>query len=64
MPSPLPARPLRLVVTDRSAAILRRCYRLEPPADVIQRALLLLATADGHLDATGTPVAERYRRRG
>lgn len=55
-------RPLRLAATARTADILRRCYRLEPPATVLERALLLLATADGHLDATGTPVPERLRR--
>ncbi|MFK0222170.1 hypothetical protein ACIQWN_28770 [Streptomyces vinaceus] len=64
MPNRLPVRPLRLTVTDRTAAILRRCYPGQPPANVLERALLLLATADGHLDAAGTPIAERYRRRG
>ncbi|MCY0928351.1 hypothetical protein OTB20_19540 [Streptomyces sp. H27-H1] len=53
---------LRLIATARTADILRRYYAGQRPADALQRALLLLATADGHLDATGTPIAERYRR--
>lgn len=56
-------RPLRLTATDRAARILRTAYRSENPATVIERALILLATADGHLDATGTPVPDRYRGR-
>ncbi|MBT2477609.1 hypothetical protein [Streptomyces sp. ISL-94] len=54
--------PMRLATTVRTADILRRCYPGQPPADVLERALLLLATADGHLDATGTPIPDRYRR--
>ncbi|MEV5944655.1 hypothetical protein [Streptomyces sp. NPDC051994] len=45
--------PLRPTLTDQTAVILRRCYRYEPPADVLARALRLLATADGHLDPAG-----------
>ncbi|MCY0916989.1 hypothetical protein OS965_02210 [Streptomyces sp. H27-G5] len=56
-------RPVRLITTARTAAILRRCYRGQMPADVLERALVFLATADGHLDATGTPVPEQHRRR-
>jgi tellurite resistance protein len=40
-------------VTARTADILRRCYRGEIPADVLERAAVMLATADGHLDAGG-----------
>ncbi|MEU1088912.1 hypothetical protein ABZ401_19115 [Streptomyces sp. NPDC005892] len=47
-------RPLRLAVTDRSAAILRRCYRGQMPATVLERALLMLAAADGHLNPDGS----------
>jgi hypothetical protein len=50
--SPTP-RPLRLAVTDRTTQILRRCYRGQQPADVLERALLMLAGADGHLDTGG-----------
>jgi hypothetical protein len=40
-------------VTARTADILRRCYRGEVPADVLEQAAVLKATADGHLDAGG-----------
>jgi hypothetical protein len=50
--SPTP-RPLRLATTDRTTQILRRCYRGQPPADVLERALLMLAGAGGHLDTGG-----------
>jgi hypothetical protein len=49
----LPPRPMRLAVTPRTADILRRCYRGELPPEVLEQALLLKATADGHLDASG-----------
>ena len=39
--------------TERAWAILKRCYRGQPPADVLERALVMLATADGHLDTAG-----------
>ncbi|MEU8829390.1 hypothetical protein [Streptomyces sp900116325] len=45
------SRPLRLAVSPRTADILRRCYGGEIPQDVLERAALLLAAADGHLDA-------------
>lgn len=48
-----PPRPPLVRVTSRTADILRRCYRGEPAADVIEAALVLRATADGHLDAGG-----------
>lgn len=46
-------RPPLVRVTSRTADILRRCYRGELPADVLEAALVLRATADGHLDAGG-----------
>ncbi|MCT9092900.1 hypothetical protein N4G70_29105 [Streptomyces sp. ASQP_92] len=46
-------RPLAPALHERTAEILRRCYRYEPPADVLARAVRMLATADGHLDAAG-----------
>jgi hypothetical protein len=33
--------------------ILRRCYRGQPPLDVLGRALDMLADADGHLHPDG-----------
>jgi hypothetical protein len=48
----VPRRPL-VRVTARTADILRRCYRGEIPADVLEQAAVLKATADGHLDAGG-----------
>lgn len=52
MTAPSP-RPMRLAATPRTADILRRCYRGEQPADVVERALRMLATADGHLTPDG-----------
>lgn len=46
-------RPLAPALHERTAEILRRCYRHEAPADVLARALRPLATADGHLDTAG-----------
>lgn len=46
-------RPPLVRVTARTADILRRCYRGETPADVLEQAVVLKATADGHLDAGG-----------
>lgn len=46
-------RPPLVRVTTRTADILRRCYRGELPPEVLEQALLLKATADGHLDAGG-----------
>jgi hypothetical protein len=48
----VPRRPL-VRITPRTADILRRCYRGEIPADVLEQAAVLKATADGHLDAGG-----------
>ncbi|WP_329616436.1 hypothetical protein OG244_28320 [Streptomyces brevispora] len=49
----LPPRPLRLAATPRTADILRRCYRGERPTEVLERALRMLAQADGHLTPDG-----------
>jgi hypothetical protein len=48
-------RPPLVRITARTADMLRRCYRGEMPADVLERAALMLATADGHLGADGKP---------
>jgi hypothetical protein len=48
-----PPRPPLVRVTTRTAELLRRCYRGQRPDDVIDRALRMLATADGLLDAGG-----------
>lgn len=47
------SRPMRLAATPRNANILRRCYRGEQPAEVLERALRMLAQADGHLTPDG-----------
>ncbi|MFG3136076.1 hypothetical protein ACGFZA_07620 [Streptomyces sp. NPDC048211] len=52
MTTPTP-RPMRLAVSPRTAEILRRCYRGEQSADVLERALRMLAQADGHLTPDG-----------
>jgi hypothetical protein len=41
-------------VPARSRDILKRCYRGEPYEEVLERALVMLATADGHLLPNGT----------
>jgi hypothetical protein len=41
------------MVDPQTAEILTRCYRGQIPADVLARAVRMLATADGHLDAGG-----------
>ncbi|WP_306317278.1 MULTISPECIES: hypothetical protein [unclassified Streptomyces] len=41
-------------VPARSRDILKRCYRREAHAEVVERALVMLATADGHLLPDGT----------
>lgn len=61
------ARSLPLVQpTLRMWRILRRCYRGEDPVGVLERGLLMLADADGHLlpggelkPAGGRPVTRR-----
>ncbi|WP_328313122.1 hypothetical protein OG432_24585 [Streptomyces sp. NBC_00442] len=52
-------RPMHPTLKAATAEVLRRCYRYESPADVLARALRLLATADGHLDPAGRIVAGR-----
>lgn len=46
-------RPPLVRITPRTAEILRRCYRGEIPADVLDRAAAMLADADGHLHPDG-----------
>jgi hypothetical protein len=48
-----PSRPPLVRVTARTADMLRRCYRGQLPPEVLERALVMLATADGHLDPSG-----------
>ena len=47
-----PAVP-RQPVTAWALAVLRRCYRGEKPEQVLEQALRLKATADGHLTPDG-----------
>lgn len=42
-----------LLPTFRTWQILRRCYRGQDPAAVLERGLVMLADADGHLDPRG-----------
>ena len=56
---PQPAWTVRL---DAATTRILRRYRGEKPADVIARALRLLATADGHLHPDGTPRTDRNPR--
>ncbi|MFF7184677.1 hypothetical protein ACFZAR_05460 [Streptomyces sp. NPDC008222] len=46
-------KPPLVRITARTADILRRCYRGEIPAEVLEQMAVLKATADGHLDAAG-----------
>lgn len=55
-----PAWTVRL---DAATTRLLRRYRGEKPADVLARAVRLLAQADGLLDAAGKPTADRAARR-
>lgn len=43
----------RVAITVWTFTVLRRCYRGHRVWDVIERAVRMLATADGHLDAGG-----------
>lgn len=43
----------RIALAAATDEILRTAYRYETPADVLARAVRMLATADGHLDARG-----------
>jgi hypothetical protein len=58
MTTPRPAR-LRPALSEWATAVLRRCYPGQRPEDVIDQALRLKATADGHLTPDG-----RIKRRG
>lgn len=57
MTTPTPPRPLDVRLHPEDAEILRRAYRREPAADVLHRALRMLADADGHLDPSGHLIA-------
>lgn len=52
MTAPRPSG-IRVHVSPWCAAVLRRCYPGQIPAAVIERALRMLATADGKLQANG-----------
>lgn len=52
MTTPRPAR-CRVNLSTWCASILRRCYPGQVPATVMERALRMLAQADGHLHADG-----------
>lgn len=57
-------RPLHWQPDDRSAAILAAYARhREPARSVLRRALLLLAQADGLLDARGRVITDREQDR-
>ncbi len=59
----MPRRPLHWQPDDNSAAILAAYTRRgDRPRDVLRRALILLARADGLLDTRGN-VAGQHRRR-
>lgn len=53
MTTPPSPRPLDVRLRPEDAEILRRAYRGESPRDVLHRALLMLARADGFLDHAG-----------
>jgi hypothetical protein len=48
-----PSRRPLLRVTTRTAEIIRRCYPGQRPEDVMDRAMRMLATADGKLTPDG-----------
>lgn len=52
MTAPRPSG-IRIHLSPWCARVLRRCYPGQVPATVVERALRMLATADGHLDARG-----------
>lgn len=53
-------RPTLLRVhVDAGTARIRRAYTGELPAEVIRRAVLMLATADGRVDTRGRVIVER-----
>jgi hypothetical protein len=55
--------PVWTVRLDQATTRLLRRYRGEKPADVLARAVRLLAQADGLLDAAGKPTTDRTARR-
>jgi tellurite resistance protein len=55
--------PAWTVALDAATTRLLRRYRGQRPADVVARAMRLLAQADGLLDASGRPISEREQRR-
>lgn len=63
MTAPTPRPPL-VRITARTADILRRCYRGEAPAEVLEQAAVMLATADGKLGADGRPKTAGPQRGG
>lgn len=48
-----PARGYRVTLSAWCTGLLRRCYPGQAPAVVVERALKMLAQADGHTDAGG-----------
>lgn len=48
-----PSRGYRVTLSAWCTALLRRCYPGQVPATVVERALKMLATADGHTDPGG-----------
>lgn len=56
MTTPRPAG-IRVHLSPWCTRILRRCYPGQIPATVMERALRLLAEADGHLTPAGNPKA-------
>jgi tellurite resistance protein len=55
--------PVWTVRLDEATTRLLRRYRGQKPADVVARAVRLLAQADGLLDASGKPTTDRAQRR-
>lgn len=52
MTTPRPSG-IRVHLSPWCAAVLRRCYPGQVPAAVLERALRMLADADGHLEPDG-----------
>lgn len=61
--SPRPPAQRRAPITEWTHRVLTHAYRGQPAADVLARAMRLLATADGHLTPNGQLTAERATRR-
>lgn len=61
----MPRRPRPIPVHVLPATVpLLRLYRGQSWEMVLHRAMLLLATADGHLTADGRPISARAKDRG